>query len=137
MSFDRADIRPAMEVYTLDNVYLGTVLAVTPGPPHADPTPERPATMHSSAVSGELMGPMPTQSLGNTGPQRQAAGAGYASAGDGAAPLGQGSFTVGKWYGLFGKRSFPLDAVQTVSMERIILRWSSVSQVAEHTAQGR
>ena len=28
MSFDRSDIRPSMDVYTMDNVYLGTVLRI-------------------------------------------------------------------------------------------------------------
>ena len=122
MSFDRRDIRPSMDVYTLDNAYLGTVLAVVPGPePPAEGS--APAPGHeASAISGELLGPMPTQPIGNVGPQTQSARAVYATRRDGAARLGHGALKVGKWWGLAARRTIPLDAVQTVSLERVVLK---------------
>jgi hypothetical protein len=122
MGFDRRDIRPAMDVYTLDNVYLGVVRAVVPGPlgPGGVRVPE--ATPAASAVDGELRGPVPTQDIGNAGPRTQSARAGYAAAPDGAEPLGDGALEVGKWWGLVGRRTIPLRAVQTVSLERVTLR---------------
>jgi hypothetical protein len=119
MSFDSSDIRRAMDVYTRDGVYLGVVLSLRAAavPPLRVPSPEH----ASSAVSGELLGPMPTQTLGNSGPIRQAAREGFASAPDTALPL-QGEIVVGRWYGLLGTWRVPLDAVQAVSMERVVLR---------------
>lgn len=127
MTFDRGDIRPAMDVYTKDNVYLGTVLAIVPGPPHdadhgAESASAPGGALEGSLLSGELLGPMPTQTIGNTGPIVQSARGRYASQPDDAAPLGRGNIIVGKWYGLLGKRSISLDAVQTVSLERVVLR---------------
>ena len=122
MSFDRRDVRPAMDVYTLDDVYLGTVLRIVPGPepPAQEQVPED--ARQSSAIGGELLGPMPTQPLGNPGPSTQSAHALYAVPSDGAQPLGRGALEVGKWWGLVGRRTIPLDAVQTVSLERVVLR---------------
>ena len=65
---------------------------------------------------------MPTQPLGNPGPSTQSAHALYAVQSDGAEPLGRGAIEVGKWWGLVGRRTIPLDAVQTVSLERVVLR---------------
>ena len=122
MGFDRRDIRPAMDVYTLDNVYLGTVLAVAPGPePPAGEAASAPGR-EASAISGESLGPMPTQPVGNAGPETQSARARYATQPDGAERLGRGALTVGKWWGLAARRTIPLDAVQTVSLERVVLR---------------
>ena len=125
MTFDRADIRPAIDVFTSDNVYLGTVLAITAGPQSAPQHHVIQDAREGSSVSGELLGPMPTQTLGNRGPWTQAASTRYATTPDGARPLGQGTITVGKWYGLLGKRTFSLDAIQTVSLERVTLRLRS------------
>ncbi len=121
MGFDRRDIRPAMDVYTRDNVYLGAVRAVIPGPTPTlgDPGPR--GARESSAVSGEALGPSPTRAIGNRGPDTQSARAAYATAPDGARPLGVGALIVGRWWGLVGRRTIPLDAVQTVSLERVIL----------------
>ncbi len=122
MSFDRRDIRPSMDVYTLDNAYLGTVLAVVPG---QEPPPEGSAPApdgETSAISGESLGPMPTQPVGNDGPRTQSARAQYAAQPDGAERLGHGALTVGKWWGLAARRMIPLDAVQTVSLERVVLK---------------
>jgi hypothetical protein len=121
LSFDYRDIRPAMDIYTLDNVYLGTVLQITPGPVRAAERVDD-AARQSSKVSGELLGPMPTQPLGNPGPIAQSARADYATTPDDARPIGEGALTVGKWWGLVDRRRIPLDAVQTVSLERVVLR---------------
>ena len=122
MSFDRRDIRPGMDVYTLDNAYLGTVLKVSDGPP-AEPEPPIAAdARQSSTTNGELLGPMPTQPIGNPAPITQGAAAGYATAPDDARPLGHGALLVGRWWGLVGRRRIPIDAVQTVSLERVVLR---------------
>ncbi len=122
MSFDRRDIRPSMDVYTLDNAYLGTVLAVVPGPEL--PPEESPVApgREASAISGESLGPMPTQPVGNVGPETQSARARYAAQPDGAERLGRGALKIGKWWGLAARRTIPLDAVQTVSLERVVLR---------------
>jgi hypothetical protein len=120
MSFDRRDLRRTMDVYTLDNVYLGVVLRVTADPaPAQERAPAEQAS--SSAVSGELLGPMPTAPLGNRGPRTQSAEAGYGAAPDEAAPLGQGALTVGKWWGLRERRTLPLSAIQSLSLERVTL----------------
>ena len=122
MSFDRRDVRPSMDVYTLDNAYLGTVLAVVPGPePAAGESPPAPGR-EASAISGESLGPMPTQPVGNAGPETQSARAAYATQPDGAERLGRGALTVGKWWGLVARCTISLDAVQTVSLERVVLK---------------
>ncbi|HEX7025306.1 MAG TPA: hypothetical protein VF187_10860 [Gemmatimonadales bacterium] len=122
MSFDFRDIRPAMDVYTLDNVYLGTVLAIIPGPA-AEPSQRVPANaMESSEISGEMLGPAPTQTVGNRGPANQSARARYAVKPDAKQIIGHGAITVGRWWGLRGRRTIPMDAVQTVSLERVVLR---------------
>ncbi|HEX6292840.1 MAG TPA: hypothetical protein VFZ66_26885 [Herpetosiphonaceae bacterium] len=123
MSFDRRDIRKAMDVYTLDNVYLGSVLAVIPGPIAAGEGEVVPESCQTSRVSGELLGPMPTQTIGNPGPTTQSAARLYHTAADGAPPLGRGSITVGLWWGLLQRRTIPLDAIQTVSFERVVLKY--------------
>ncbi len=121
MGFDRRDIRPAMDVYTRDDVYLGTVRAIIPGP-IAPPGARAPkGACQSSAVGGEALGPAPTREIGNRGPDTQSARAAYATAPDGARPLGAGALVVGRWWGLVGRRTIPLDAVQTVSLERVVL----------------
>ncbi len=122
MSFDRRDIRPSMDVYTLDNDYLGTVLAVVPGPepPVKESAPA--AGRETSAISGEALGPMPTQPVGNAGPRTQSAHAQYAAQPDDAERLGRGALKIGKWWGLAARRTIPRDAVQTVSLERVVLK---------------
>ena len=121
MSFNGHDIRRAMDVYTLDNAYLGTVLAVAAGPASAREQ-VAPDARQSSAVSGELMGPMPTGPLGNHAPRVQSAANQYATAGPDDQPLGAGTLTVGRWFGPLGRRTIPLGDVQTVSLERVVLR---------------
>ena len=121
VSFDRRDIRPSMDVYTLDNVYLGTVLAVVPGPEPPSKKSAAAPDRESSAISGEMLGPVPTQPVGNVGPETQSARAVYATQPDGAERLGHGALKVGKWWGLAARRTLPLNAVQTVSLERVVL----------------
>lgn len=121
MSFDSGDIRRAMDVYTRDNVYLGTVLAVIPGEAAAEGGVDEGARQ-SSAVDGELLGPMPTRTIGNPGPTTQSARALYGVAADRARPIGRGAIRVGTWWGLVGRRMIPLDRVLTVSLERVILQ---------------
>jgi hypothetical protein len=123
MSFDRRDIRPAMDVYTLDNVYLGSILAVISGPEPSVKEEVEERARQTSAVNGELLGPLPTQTIGNTGPSRQAARARYATEADSAQLLGRGAITVGTWWGLVNRRTIPLEAIQTVSLERVTLKY--------------
>lgn len=120
MSFDSRDIRKSMDVYTFDNVYLGTVLDLAAGQAVAD---EAVGVMvgQSSDMSGELLGPMPTLPIGNRAAIEQSAGAGYATRRDTAQPLGRGTITVGKWWGLLGRRTIHVHDVQTVSLERVVL----------------
>lgn len=122
MSFDRRDIRISMDVYTFDQIYLGTVLKIRPGSMLKG---ERilPDALQSSSVNGEMLGPMPTAPIGNPAPHKQSADERYASGRD-AEPLGAGSLVVGKWWGLLGRREIPLADVQTVSLERVVLRRS-------------
>lgn len=123
MSFDRSDIRKAMDVYTADNVYLGTVLKIVAAPVHDEQ--RSPTIPQQSAISGELLGPMPTLPIGNRAAELQSASHAYGSAPDQAQPLGHGQIIVGSWWGLVGRRTIPLDQVQTVSLERIVLRQRS------------
>lgn len=122
VGFDNRDIRRAMDVYTLDNVYLGTVLAVVPGPVTSTGEQVDPGARQSSTVSGEVLGPAPTQSVGNAGPVNQSARAGYSSRPDQARPLGDGFVEVGRWWGVLGRRRIPLESIQTVSLERVLLK---------------
>jgi len=136
MGFDRRDIRPAMDVYTLDNVYLGSVLAVIPGPETLVKEHVLPEARQTSSINGEMFGPMPTQTIGNTGPIKQSAKALYATEPASAKPLGRGAISVGKWWGLMGRRTIPLEAIQTVSMERVVLkhRKAELDKNLEHRA---
>ena len=121
MSFDRRDIRKSMDVYTFDNVYLGTVLRMTPGP-IADAEPVPATAQQTSAVNGETLGPMPTLPIGNPAPLKQSARAAYATLRDAAEPLGRGTITVGKWWGLVGRHTIQISDVLTVSLERVVLK---------------
>ncbi len=124
MSFNRRDIRRTMDVYTCDNIYMGTVLAVTDGASVHARESLVPEPAQASEVSGEMLGPMPTIPVGNLGPVNQGARAGYATGAGSPDVPGPGSLTAGKWWGLRGRYVIPLDAVQTVSLERVILRIS-------------
>ena len=120
MSWDDRDVRRSMDVFTRDDVYLGTVLEVVTGRAETEAgVPEE--ALQASAVNGELLGPAPTAPIGNAGPANQSAGARYGVRSDRAWPLGRGRVVVGRWWGLVGRRVIPLDLVLTVSLERVIL----------------
>lgn len=120
MSFDCRDIRPWMDVYSFDQVYLGIVLQIRRGPVEVQ---ERilPDALQTSSVNGELLGPMPTQPIGNHAPGNQSASTRYATTPD-ADPIGAGELVVGKWWGLVERWVIPIADVQTVSLERVVLR---------------
>jgi hypothetical protein len=119
MSLDSRDIRPTMDVFTIENEYLGSVLSVEAGSVDARMAsrPDEPA----SEVNGELAGPAPTQDIGNSGPRVQSPRSAYATMRDDAGLLGQGSITVGKHWGLIGRKTVPLSAVRGVSIERVVV----------------
>src|SRR5579859_7509772 len=108
-----------MDVYTFDNRYLGTVLSVRTGSGVAEERLSE-GVRQSSAINGEMFGPAPTQQIGNSGPRVQSAAALYAAPGGNIARLGHGFMTVGRWWGLAGKRTIPIDDVQSVSLERVV-----------------
>lgn len=122
MSFDHRDIRTRMDVYTLDNVYLGPVVTVVPGPVGCEVERVLEEARQSSKVNGEMFGPVPTQTGGNPGPKTQSAAALYATEPHDAHSLGQGAIKIGRWWGLIGRRTIPMENVQTVSLERVILK---------------
>jgi hypothetical protein len=117
--FTRGELRPGMDVYTRDHVYLGTVLAVLPGPEPL-PAPAPPAAPTDS-FHGEALGPAPTEALGNSGPRAQCAATNYATAVPPTDALGLGALVVGRWWGLVARRVIPFDDIQTVSLERVVL----------------
>lgn len=121
MSFNTRDIRRSMDVYTRDNVYLGTVLKIVPGPqlPAVQQVPDE--ARQSSLLSGELLGPAPTQPIGNRGPATQSARGMYAVVDGSTTEIGNGWLEVGKWQGLLGRDRIPVDAVLNVSLERVVL----------------
>jgi len=121
MSFDHRDVRRSMDVYTLDNVYLGSVVAVLPGPGIRTEERVQEEARQSSIINGEMLGPVPTQTSGNRGPKTQGAAALYATQPDTAKPLGKGAIKVGTWWGR--RRTIPLDAIQAVSLERVVLKY--------------
>lgn len=120
--FDFHDIRRSMDVYTIDGVYVGTVLDIIPGAVVRNDEQAHERAHQSSEISGEMLGPMPTRPLGNSGPERQSAREWYAAKPDRASPIGAGAIRVGRWWGLRGRRTIPMDAVQTVSLERVVLK---------------
>jgi hypothetical protein len=128
--FDHRDIHVSMDVWTADNQYLGTVRRVT-GLGTTNHAHEEPPSRREGGFSGESIGPVPTQSIGNTGPVSQAAEAAYATNSDGAKNLCGGTMTVGHWAGFIKRRSIALDLVQSVSLERITLR-PTKAQLDEH-----
>jgi len=134
VTFDTLDIRRGMDVFTLDGVYIGWVLLIRAARKHHRPAEV--ASSHSergSAVGGESIGPMPTAEIGNRGPRTQSARAGYATTPDARSlPLGRGEIIVLRTpigldvqHPLPRLRRIPLNAIQTVSLERITLRTTS------------
>ncbi len=126
--FRSGDIRWLMDVYTFDGAYLGNVLwirAEQRGNRTASPTP----LSEPGRFDGEAIGPMPTQALGNTGPHVQSGQFDYATGAPRGSALEGGSMLVGKYFGLIGRHWISLDDVQTVSLERVILRTRSSEYV--------
>lgn len=120
--YSTGEIRRQMDVFTLDAVYLGSVLWISAERGDHVPPNLGPDVLQTSTVDGEMLGPMPTQALGNTGPVSQAARAKYATGATGAESFQSGTLLVGKFHGLLGIRRVSIDDIQTVAMERIVLR---------------
>ena len=121
MHFDTRDIRNGMDVFTADNIYLGSVVELPPATSRVGPEP---VAEPGSSVSGASLGPMPTQEIGNRGPRSQSAGQNFATMPDAEGVYASGSFVVGKWFGLLARKRIAVDFVQAVSAERIVLRLS-------------
>ena len=142
MSFDDRDVRRGMDVFTLDNVLVGTVVWIRGGRPRQSRTGRAPeAGGQTSDVSGETLGPMPTTRVGNRGPLTQGAGTRFASraervgrALDGAELLVLRT-PIGPDLRRYRPRlrSVPLTAVQTVSLERVVLRVTEADLEAART----
>lgn len=89
MTFTTRDLRPGTDVFSMDNVYLGTVIRVRwegsgwlRGGRWAS-SAASPIGEQAAYFSGEHLGPMPTWDIGNGGPTAQSAHAGYACQDDG------------------------------------------------------
>lgn len=121
MGFSRSDFRPGMDVYTRDNHYLGAIAVVVPGSSGRTTEQVLESARQSSTVSGESMGPMPTQMLGNSGPSVQSARSLYATQRAPSTTLHGGKLVVGGGWGR-ASRTIDLSAVQTVSLERVNLK---------------
>jgi hypothetical protein len=140
----RLHIRPGMDVYSsYQDEYIGSVIRVAKRSTDADaPDPERPhapdqiplvheeghqeehATGRGSRILGEEIGPGPTIAVGNTGPVRQSADRRYATNPEAPLPdvvyfvVRPGRLNLGP---LTRPLYIPTDAVESVSMERIVL----------------
>ena len=135
-------IRRGMDVFTLDGVYVGTVVhvATRPSPPYhgARPSPPNPlsrarerGSLRVNQFSGESLGPVPTARIGNRGPSTQARVAGFGAVTDPGAPSHtgpSGHLVIFRWLvaqqwrmSMPSLRRLPLNLVQTVSLERVIL----------------
>jgi hypothetical protein len=121
--FRSTDIRRSMDVFGLDGDRIGTVLRVRPGPTSGNNIPDNlPFTPDIRIFDGESIGPAPTRAIGNFGPATQAPEHRYGASARSGEPLGTGEMHVGTLLTLFRRRWISLDEVQTVSMERVILR---------------
>lgn len=135
MSFDVRDIRVGMDVYSADNVYLGTVRRVL-----TRPVVQRervPREFQASLLPGELLGPMPTATIGNPGPSTQSARRRFASLPDGAEAIGHGRIIFGRLPLPLGWREVTLDDVLAVSLERVVLRRTAAELVEAGGSAGR
>jgi hypothetical protein len=122
-SFRTSEIRRFMDVFGLDGEKLGTVIRVTAG--NRPPSPDRervPGKPAHRAFDGESTGPAPTRQVGNFGPATQSPENGYGVTATGGDELGDGAMQIGTFYGWFRRKWIPLSEVQTVSMERVVLR---------------
>jgi len=149
VTFTERDLRRGLDVFSLDNVYLGTVIwirwdenAFTPDPSpvreggkHAVPVSPLPRTGEGLGVgvsfSGERLGPMPTSSIGNSGPVRQASATKYATqtVGPGSARVRRpAELLIFRWLVSLNwatarpvLRRVPAGLIHLISLERIIL----------------
>lgn len=125
--FRPSEIRRLMDVYSFDSIYLGSVLWIrADGAPAG--SPEFPKSLRqASRIGGEELGPAPTQPVGNPGPVTQSARRRFGIGEPDQPAVGNGSMIVGHAFGLMGVKRIPLDDIQTVALERIVLR-----NTAEH-----
>jgi hypothetical protein len=121
MAFTTRDIRPGMDVYDTTGRRLGSVGRVTPLA--APPLPASIPDDRSSDVSGEMLGPMPTQTIGNTGPRQQSANNAFAARNTADAPE-VGGFAVTSWWPLPIGRTVQAAQVMNVSLERVVISTS-------------
>jgi hypothetical protein len=135
LSFTDRDLRRGMDVYSADNVYLGTVIWVRLQGGAQDPQRSTSILTGQDAFSGESLGPMPTARIGNSGPRSQSPRTAYASTpmvtAD-CAPrrpvelLAVRMLTALNWSTLRPRVwRIPVSLVQIVSLERIVLSCSA------------
>lgn len=124
MIYRSSEIRPRMDVFTFDGIRLGSIIRVKPGhiPDQPDNLSANPDATERSDVDGEALGPAPTREVGNFGPASQSPDNRYGTATGDSELLGNGCMQIGTILGMFGRRWVPIDDVQTVSMERVVLR---------------
>jgi hypothetical protein len=150
MSGPNLYIRPGMDVYsTRQDRYLGSVVRVIHGEPSvapddkaqrtgsAGPPGDAPMVHEEGNVTGssepegklalgESRGPVPSGQLGNTGPDRQSAGQGYATRVRDIPPdVAYFLVRPGRvnWWFLTPTFSVPTSAVRSISMERVVVDW--------------
>ena len=133
MSFAARDLRRGMDVFDADGTYLGSVVwLITRQSGRSAVQPPRDSAARST-FSGEAIGPMPTEALGNSGPRSQASSTAYATTPH---PERRGvedarrpttlivlrMLTSLNWSTLRPQlRRISISQVQTVSYERIVL----------------
>ena len=125
MIFDARDIRPGMDVFTTGGVYLGTVRRLVFDRVAQWRAARLGRCWTNSVVGGEMHGPVSTGELGNYGPRNQGAAAGYAVNPSGvvAGPIAWFTVRPGRWWAK--ENRYSVDAVCTVSMERVVLAESA------------
>jgi hypothetical protein len=124
--FRTSEIRRKMDVYSLDGVLLGSVTRIFPGNRSIDESGTNlSGTPDQREFDGESIGPAPTRSVGNPGPATQSPETFYATSAKTGEALGDGEIEIGTFMGMFLCRRIPLAEVQTVSLERIVLRQSA------------
>lgn len=120
--FRPSEIRRMMDVYSFDSAYLGSVLWISADGAQSG-APEFPEYLRQeSKIGGEELGPAPTRAVGNPGPVTQSARRRYGIGDEDQPRIGNGTMLVGHAFGLMGITRIPLDDIQTVALERIVLR---------------
>lgn len=121
--FRSSDIRPGMDVFSLDGVQIGSIIQVLSGSESSGGNGLRPAGVPvCRRFDGESTGPAPTRDVGNFGPATQSPENRYATGPEHGTSLGNGEMLVGTLFARFRRRRISLDEVQTISMERVVLR---------------